>query len=321
MRISQIIFLLSFFLLFSCKKDESELIPNPILKLDETISVDGISRTFHIQHPQNSKNKPLVVLLHGHGGSSDQSIGEGLGKNPQKLWLKIAQEQDFIVVVPNGELGPEETRGWNDCRTDAIGNPSTDDVKFIKNLIEKIEQEYSHDKGRVYITGISNGALMTQRLAEEIPEKIAAFASVVNSLPANSICIEGDEVISALYMNGTVDPLVPYGGGQISSNRGIVKSTDESILYWIQRNQTDTTPIIENFDNINIDDNSTVEKSTYQNGLNNSEVILYKIIGGGHTEPSKSEKYSQIYKNIVGEQNEDIEMAEEIWEFFKDKAK
>ena len=48
---------------------------------------------------------------------------------------------------------------------------------------------------------------------------------------------------------------------------------------------------------------------------------MYKIIDDGHTEPSKTEKYSQVYLNIIGEQNEDIEMTEEVWRLFEDKAK
>lgn len=127
--------------------------------------------------------------------------------------------------------------------------------------------------------------------------------------------------LSALNMNGTVDTLVPYNGGQISEDRGGVKSTDESILYWIERNQTDSIPEIENLENTTTTDDSTVEKLTYKNGLNNSQVVLYKILGGGHTEPSKIEKYSEVYKIIVGEQNEDVEMAEEVWKFFEDKFK
>lgn len=162
---------------------------------------------------------------------------------------------------------------------------------------------------------------MAQRLVEEIPSKIAAFASIVNNRAANSICIENSEPISALFMNGTQDLFVPYGGGQILSNRGLVISTDESINYWINRNQTDTTPLIENLIDINIGDNSNVQKFTYNNGINATEVVLYKINGGGHTEPSLVEKYSETYLAIVGEQNEDIEMAEEVWRFFRDKSK
>ena len=121
---------------------------------------------------------------------------------------------------------------------------------------------------------------MTQRLVEEIPEKIAAFASVIYSKSENSICTKSNEAVSGLFMNGTMDPLVPYNSGQILNNRGEVKSTDESIQYWVERNQTETSPIIEMLEDISVSDNSIVEKSTYSNGLNDSEVVLYKIIGG-----------------------------------------
>ncbi len=321
MRVLIKLIFLNLLLLMSCKQDESELSVEPILKLDETLIVDGITRTYHIQYPQDSENKPLVIVLHGHGGSSDQSLGLGLGKNPQKIWLEVAREHKFTVLVPNGELGQENTRGWNDCRTDDVANPTTDDVKFITSLLEEVEIIYKHNVNRVYVAGVSNGALMAQRLVEEIPEKIAAFASIVNNRAVNSNCLDSNEPISALFMNGTLDLFVPYDGGQILGDRGLVRSTDESVTHWVIRNQTDTTPIIENFDDINNSDNSSVQKFTYLNGLNNTQVILYKINGGGHTEPSIIENYSQAYLNIVGEQNKDIEMAQEVWKFFEDKAK
>lgn len=101
----------------------------------------------------------------------------------------------------------------------------------------------------------------------------------------------------------------------------MVKSTDESIRYWVERNQTDSQPIVEILEDIDPNDGSTVEKFIYDNGANNSQVVLYKVIGGGHTEPSLIEKYSQLYLNVVGGQNHDIEMAAEVWKFFEDKSK
>ena len=255
MRNTPLLYLVSFFIFLSCNDNLEEVTPEPILKLDETIIVDNIIRSFHIQHPADHEGKPLVLVLHGHGGSSDQSLGMGVGKNPQRLWLDEAKENEFIVVIPNGELGPEDSRGWNDCREDAVGNPSTDDVKFFNELLDALEQEYNHNPSRVYVAGVSNGAMMAQRLAEEIPEKITAFASIVNSRSANSKCTESDQPISALFMNGTTDPLVPYEGGQISDDRGLVISTDETIQYWIERNQTSSTPVIENFEDLEADDN------------------------------------------------------------------
>jgi len=308
-------------LLTSCQRDKEEIPNDPILKLDESIMIDGLSRSYHVQHPPNAENKPLVLILHGHGGSSDQSLGLGTGKAVQEVWLDVAEENDFIVVVPNGELGPEDTRGWNDCREDAVGNPSTDDVEFLSKLIDKMKDEFNHDSDRVYVAGVSNGGFMAFRLVQEIPSKIAAFTSIVITNPINSICIDSDEAISALYMNGTQDPLAPYNGGQVLGNRGAVFSTEESINYWVERNQTDAEPIYESIPDLDPDDNSTVEKFTYANGTNGSEVVLYRVNGGGHTEPSLSVKYSQLYLDIVGEQNHDLEMADEVWSFFEDKSK
>ena len=46
-----------------------------------------------------------------------------------------------------------------------------------------------------------------------------------------------------------------------------------------------------------------------------------KLNNGGHTEPSISERYSSIWLSIVGNQNGDIEMANEVWDFFKTKTR
>lgn len=70
MRILLSSFLLSTLFFISCKDDDGEIRQDSILKLDETISVDGMFRLFHIQHPLEHNNKLLVVLLHGHGGNS-----------------------------------------------------------------------------------------------------------------------------------------------------------------------------------------------------------------------------------------------------------
>jgi polyhydroxybutyrate depolymerase len=49
--------------------------------------------------------------------------------------------------------------------------------------------------------------------------------------------------------------------------------------------------------------------------------VLYEVRGGGHTEPSLTEHNRRLYKRIVGPQNRDIEMAEEVWSFFKNRRR
>ena len=290
------------------------------LILNQKIDINGTERNYHIYVPKNPSGKPLVILLHGNRGNFNEVIGKSLVKSPQKIWLKIAKQNDFIVIVPNGSLGSKKKRGWNDCRSDAQGNPQSNDVLFISQLLEKVKTDYDHNANKVYVAGVSNGGQMAIRLATEIPEKITAFAAIVASMPVNSKCKDSDIPVSALFMNGTADPILPYESGQMASNRGLVKSTEESIAYWIDRNGVSVNPIENVLNDTNNKDKSTGLKQLFKNGSNNTEVMLYKILNGGHAEPSKSIRYRRFFKSIVGNQNGDIEMAEEIWIFFKNKT-
>lgn len=316
----------SFLILFSvtlatCNKNVMPQDGNDNLKLYQTIVADGIVRDYHIYIPNDPTGKPLVLLLHGHGGKSDDVIGETNVRSPQKVWLSVAEQDDFIVVVPNGSIGSDNKRGWNDCRSGASGNPTTNDVSFISQLLEKIHSEYGHNENKVFVAGISNGGHMATRLALEVPDKITAFAAVVSAMPEESNCANSIEPVSALYMNGTADPILPYEGGEMAGNRGSVKSTEESVAYWINRNGITASPLVTDFADTNTGDKSTATKYHYKNGTNNTEVILYRIDNGGHTEPSITERYRNLFLLVVGNQNADLEMATEIWGFFKDKSK
>ncbi|MFK8081116.1 MAG: hypothetical protein AB8B97_12585 [Granulosicoccus sp.] len=118
-------------------------------------------------------------------------------------------------------------------------------------------------------------------------------------------------------MNGTEDPLVPYEGGQKASNRGEALSTIETINYWVRRNQANAIPTQRPLANTDQSDNSTITRFSYANVAGQRVVEHYEVVNGGHTEPSIQEKYANLYKLIVGNQNHDVEMAEEVWIFFK----
>jgi len=96
-----------------------------------------------------------------------------------------------------------------------------------------------------------------------------------------------------------------------------VISTKATVNYWLTVNGITAYPDISKLPNINKKDGSTVQIKQYIGGKNNNEVVLYRIWGGGHTEPSLTEHYKRLYKLIVGKQNKDFEMAEEVWKFFE----
>lgn len=283
---------------------------------DQQITSDSLLRDYHLYLPSDPSSAPIVFLFHGNGGSSDQILGLNGTVAPYKVWMDIALTENIILVVPNGREGSEEKQGWNDCRADASTNPDSDDVLFFNDILEYVKNTYSSGIPSVYATGISNGGSMAMRLADESPDSLNGVAIVVASRPVNSECVSSSRSLPVLIMNGTDDPLVPHEGGQIASNRGEVFSTQQSVDYWVQRNGTDLTPIQTIIPDIDPDDESSVRQYSYNNGTNGARVEYFEVVGGGHTEPSLQERYSAIYKLIVGTQNADLEMAEHVWRFF-----
>lgn len=297
---------------------QAELIRNHVLEIDD------LQRTYDVYIPKNKSTvqKPLVLLLHGHGGSADYMSGHSKKITPYTHWQNIADREGWVLLIPDGEKGSDNFRGWNDCRKDAKTNPDTDDVKFLNKLVDKVVKQYSLDPSRIFAHGTSNGGNMVFRLAMESSDKFRAIASIIAAMPKVSECTIPTNSISVLVMNGTKDPLIPYQGGKVGfkrdtkNDRGTVISTPASINYWVKHNKIRTKPEISHLDNKNKVDRSRVLTTHYKNTENKTEVLLYKVIGGGHTEPSLDIHYRPLFKVLVGRQNRDIEMAEEVWQFF-----
>jgi polyhydroxybutyrate depolymerase len=291
---------------------------------DQIMVSDGYRRTYDLYLPGKILNKavPLILLLHGHRGDADVMTGENGKRAPYKVWLSIAEREGLILLIPDGEYGSDNYRGWNDCREDARTNPPTDDVKFLDTLVDVVSEQYPVDPGRVYASGTSNGGNMVYRLAQEAGDKYKAVAAIVAAMPEKNKCSGPERPISVLIMNGTQDPILPYAGGGVGrrksdkEERGSVLSAAESVEYWATNNGISSRPSVKDYPDINTKDGSTVRVKHYVGGRDNTEVVLYEIRGGGHTEPSRHEHYRRLYSYIVGKQNKDIEMAEEVWRFF-----
>ena len=284
----------------------------------------GRGRRFHFYAPPDLDEEgayPLVVLMHGHGGSSDQMIGLSGMKAPYRIWLDIAAREKVFLLVPEGVISPDNQLGWNDCRADTTTNPSTDDVGFIVALVGAMASTYPIDESRVYVSGTSNGAHMSFRLAIEAGERFAAIAPLLAALPQNSKCAAPDTQVALMLINGTHDMILPYEGGQMVGGRGDVLSTVDTIAFWRMLNENTATASVRNLPDINALDESVVVRSDYAGAVNLQDVTLVTMEGAGHAEPSIGEQYSVFYERIVGTQNHDVEMAELVWTFFKDKTR
>lgn len=262
---------------------------------------------------------PVVFLLHGGGGSAGTTWAQEHGRS----WRALADEHGFVLVLPQGRSDPDdaEAHHWNDCRTDVrseAANTSEDDMGFIVHLIDIVSGDAAIDVEQVFVTGASNGGMMTFRLALEASERFAAAAAVIANMPDPSECGSSADPIPMLIMNGTDDPLIPHDGGCVAGSRcdrGRVMSTPETVAFWVESNGASTEPAVEKLRNRAWFDGSTVTVYTFVGEDEGADVVYYHIDGGGHTVPGY-EKTSAVRRAVSGSKNRDIDGPAEIWAFF-----
>jgi len=227
-----------------------------------------------------------------------------------------------LVAALQGLKGSDNRTGWRDCRADEDDNPRVDDVAFAASVAQKLIDEGRADAKRIYVMGMSNGAMMTLRLALEMQPAPAAVAAAAGTMAAKSDCTDAERPVSVLLIHGTSDPLVPYAGGGVglgeSRNRGSVVGVDVTRDYWLRADGLQSAKPIEHAFPHHGDDATRASKTTYGPDAG-PQVVVITIDKGGHVEPSKRFHYGALYTRIVGAQNHDIEAAEQAWEFFAPK--
>ncbi|KKC03398.1 alpha/beta hydrolase family esterase [Mycobacterium nebraskense] len=171
----------------------------PVGQSTQNIESGGVSRTFHLYRPQGLTDAaPLVVMLHG---------GFGTGGQAERAyhWDAEAERGHFLVAYPDGL-----NRAWN--AGTCCGEPQrvdADDVGFITAMVGAIEQQMPIDRARVYVTGMSNGAMMALKLGCQ-SDLFGAIAPVAGTLLTD--CSQARRA-SVLQIHGTADDRVPYNGG------------------------------------------------------------------------------------------------------------
>ena len=282
----------------------------------ERLAVGGAERSYSLFRPEPAASKPqplpLVVALHGGGGTGTQ-LQTWLGMDP------VAAREGFAVVYPDAL-----DRSWNDGRGDLnrrrhAGN-APDDVAFLSALVRRLSDQGIADPGRVFVTGVSNGGMMTYRLACETDGLYAGYAAVIANLStelAASCKPAGGRPM--LIMNGTADSLVPWAGGPITvlgQQRGTVVSAPATFDFWQKANGCKGAAAGEKLPDRVRDDGSTVEVARATGCSAEGATLLYRVAGGGHQIPRLVGPSRPLLARFLGPANRDIEAAEEIWRFF-----
>lgn len=278
----------------------------------EKLKVGDTERAYRVHLPFGYDGKtslPAVLAFHGWGGT-------GRGMERLTEFNEVADREGFVVVYPYGLK-----RSWNDGRPE-YPSRLADDVGFIRDLIEKLAGVFGIDKRRVYAAGISNGGLFAFRLACEMPERIAAIASVSATMGEYiSRHSRPSLPVPVLLMVQTDDPFMPWGGGVIRSpgrRRERVLSVSETIDFWVKHNGCADSPRSDYLPDKDPHDGTRVRRETYSGGLGGTEVEVYIIEGGGHTWPGG---WQYLREEIIGTTSRDIEASQVIWEFFRRHAR
>ncbi len=193
--------------------------PRGVLKTETTcgeVVVDGRVRTFRYWLPKYRSIVPLVIVLHGGGGS-----GAGREALARYRMTDLARDHRFAIVYPDAFEGH-----WNDGRKAAFSvahRENIDDVAFIAALIDDLTARRPIFTDSVFVVGMSNGGMMALRLDCELADRVMVAVSVAGSLaPEVAKNCAPSAGLSVLMINGTADPLVPYEGGRLRTRPGDV---------------------------------------------------------------------------------------------------
>lgn len=233
-------------------------------------SADGRKRKFQVFFPRDYdgfKPYPVVLSLHGWGGTSlEDSCDSGLTAVANATGDFIVAHLQGMQDYPKGN--PENWGAWHFNGSTSNGGVScdtsqahdeycytsnlnctacdwtdgVDDVAFVAGLLDAFEEDYCVDEAREYVTGMSNGAMMTYQLGASLSRRLAAIAPVAGSFAWNHLVVP-EVALPVLDVHGTRDTTVPgnsSGSGQhgrVSDGCWWYYDTDSVLSAWISAAQ------------------------------------------------------------------------------------
>jgi|SRR6185369_4728962 len=241
-----------------------------------------------------SKPVPLVISLHGAGGWPVQQM-EFSG------WNRVADREGFIVVYPAGieSFGPRIWHTGNEER-------AARDVRFIADLIDKLESQYAVDPDRVYVNGLSNGGGMSFALSCTMSERIAAVGLVSSAQMVSWSWCTDRRPVPMIAFHGTDDPMAPYGGGDSWIADVPFLDIPKFVASWARRNgcapnAVESRPA------------AGVTRREYVNCAADASVVFYTLHGGGHVWPGGP----PLPVWFAGRDDRTIDATREMWAFFR----
>lgn len=238
----------------------------------ENIDHGGLEREYIIYIPAiYTGNSPVPLVFNFHGRTQYNNSFMS-----QADFRPIADTAGFILVYPQGTINQDGDPFWNSDLSESV-----DDIGFTEVMMEQISSQYNIDTSRIYMTGYSNGADLCHAIACRLNDKIASIAPVKGKMPEYFVnrCWTQHQT-PVLSINNTDDIFYPFKGRN---------SVEETIQFWVNRNECDLIPTTTIFPDIDSNDNITVEHIVYTCSEDGVTVELIKEINNagvwGHNYP------------------------------------
>jgi polyhydroxybutyrate depolymerase len=258
----------------------------------------GEQREYLLHVPKSydrTRPTPLVISLHGAAlyGAAQKEISQ---------WNRVADAEGFIVVYPSGVKG-RGLRVWR------MGSEmgGTKDVEFIAKLIDTLSAHYNIDPARIYANGLSNGGGMSFALSCTMSDRIAAVGTVGAAQLLPFEWCPNPKPVPLINFHGTADPAAAYKGGWSWMVLRRFPDVQRWTASWARRNRCAPTPV----DSAVAAD---VTRRTWVNCADDAAVVLYTIVGGGHTWPGGG----PVPEWSMGRTSRSIDASSLMWLFFRE---
>lgn len=285
-----------------CSRESSSYRPGT----SEGVIDFGGRRSFRVFVPSGAeagRPLPVVLVFHGGGGSAEQIQTDSARMDA------IAEREGFLTVYPEG-TGVLATWNGGLCCGRAV-EAEVDDVGFVGALLDHLEAELCVDPSRVFATGMSNGAILSHRLACELSERIAAVAPVAGTIGVSDC--RPTRAVPVMQIHGTDDGHVPWDGGVGCGPAGAsFVSVPETMDGWRERNGCGEETTV----TVSEGNGSCAEFVDCE-----APVVLCTVEGGGHSWPGGVPKTSVVDCPSDGPQSSTFSASEVAWNFFAENPR
>jgi phospholipase/carboxylesterase len=174
---------------------------------------DGLVLKYLVKLPAKTTVKPpLIILLHGYG-SNEKDLFELKNYLPEE-YIVVAARATYLLGGDSYQwFSKEMVNGKYSGNAEKLTNSRNTLVKFIDQLTNK----YHADKGRVYVMGFSQGAMMSYEMGLVNPQKVKGIGILSGVMPESlKPLISKDKSLAKLKIfvaHGTGDKVLLYEDG------------------------------------------------------------------------------------------------------------